>query len=163
MNYLKIFLVIFLSLVASRFIPHPPNFTSLLALSFYVPVLFGRRFIPALLLSFLLTDLMLGFHNTTLFTWGSVVIVGLMSHYFRKNFTNRICGSLIGALIFYIVTNFGFWLTGYYGYSLSSLIICYGLAIPFFGYSIISTLIFSLLFETLYKIKTISSFIYNVK
>ena len=33
-----IFIGIFTSLAASRFIPHPPNFTSLLALSFYVPV-----------------------------------------------------------------------------------------------------------------------------
>ena len=38
MNYLKISLGIFTLLAASRFIPHPPNFTSLLALSFYVPV-----------------------------------------------------------------------------------------------------------------------------
>ena len=34
---LQIFTAIFLSLAASRFIPHPENFTSLLALSFYVP------------------------------------------------------------------------------------------------------------------------------
>ena len=51
-------------LSASRFVPHPPNFTSLLALSFYVPVLFGRKFIPVVILSFLLTDLIIGFHNT---------------------------------------------------------------------------------------------------
>ena len=32
---------IFLALAVSRFVPHPPNFTSLIALSFYIPVLFG--------------------------------------------------------------------------------------------------------------------------
>ena len=47
-----IFLGIFLSLAASRFIPHPPNFTSLIALSFYVPVFLGIRFLPALIISF---------------------------------------------------------------------------------------------------------------
>jgi len=36
-NYLKILLGIFATLAASRFIPHTPNFTSLLALSFYKP------------------------------------------------------------------------------------------------------------------------------
>ena len=69
MNYLKISLGIFVVLAASRFIPHPPNFTSLIALSFYVPALLGRRFIPSLIFSFLLTDLIIGFHNTLFFTW----------------------------------------------------------------------------------------------
>ena len=53
MNYLKISLGIFLALAASRFIPHPPNFTSLLALSFYVPAILGLKFLPALIISFL--------------------------------------------------------------------------------------------------------------
>ena len=48
MNYLRISFGIFLILAASRFIPHPPNFTSLLALSFYVPAILGRKFLPAL-------------------------------------------------------------------------------------------------------------------
>ena len=34
MNYLKITFGIVIALSASRFIPHPPNFTSLIALSF---------------------------------------------------------------------------------------------------------------------------------
>ena len=49
MNYLKIAIGVLIALSASRFIPHPPNFTSLLALSFYVPALLGARFIPALI------------------------------------------------------------------------------------------------------------------
>ena len=82
MNYLKIFLGIFVALAASRFIPHPPNFTSLIALSFYVPALLGIRFLPAVILSFVLTDIFIGYHNWLLFTWGSVVIIGFVSRYF---------------------------------------------------------------------------------
>ena len=82
MTYLKISIGIFLALSASRFIPHPPNFTSLLALSFYVPALLGIRFIPALILSFAITDLIIGFHGTILFTWGSVIFIGLISNNF---------------------------------------------------------------------------------
>ena len=79
MNYLKISIGIFLALAASRFIPHPPNFTSLLALSFYVPAILGLRYIPALILSFAITDLFIGLHGLTLFTWGSVIFIGLIS------------------------------------------------------------------------------------
>ena len=63
MKYFKISLGIFVVLAASRFVPHPPNFTSLLALSFYVPAILGLKFIPALIISFLITDLIIGFHN----------------------------------------------------------------------------------------------------
>jgi len=151
MNYLKISIGIFLTLAASRFIPHPPNFTSLLALSFYIPALFGVRYLPALLASFILTDLFIGFHGVTLFTWGSVILIGLGSKFFTKTILNRIFGSLLGACLFFIVTNFGVWSLGTYGYNLNGFIACYTLALPFFTYSLISTFVFSGIIEGIYK------------
>jgi hypothetical protein len=153
MNYIKISLGIFLALAASRFVPHPPNFTSLLALSFYVPALLGIRYLPALIVSFAITDLFIGFHGITLFTWGSILFIGLLSKHFIKNIISRISGALLGACVFFIVTNFGVWSTGSYGYSMSGLLTCYTLAIPFFAYSLISTFIFSSIIEAVYKIK----------
>ena len=147
MNYIKISLGIFLVLAASRFIPHPPNFTSLIALSFYIPVIFGIKFIPALIFSFFLTDLIIGFHSTIFFTWGSVIFIGLISNFFIHSISNRITGSLFGALLFFLITNFGVWSMGLYGYSFEGLIACYTLAIPFFGQTIISTLIYAFIFE----------------
>tara|TARA_X000000950_G_C13650724_1_gene551605 strand:- start:69 stop:557 length:489 start_codon:yes stop_codon:yes gene_type:complete len=152
MSYLKIAIGIFLVLSASRFIPHPPNFTSLLALSFYVPALLGVKFLPVVLIGFIITDIFLGFHSVTMFTWGSVILIGLGSKFFKKNLQNRILGSLLGAFIFYIVTNFGVWSLGSYGYSIKGVIECYTLAIPFFAYSVISTLIFSVIIESVYLI-----------
>ena len=90
MHYLKFSIGIFLALVASRFIPHPPNFTSLLALSFYVPVFLGLRYLPVLLIGFIFTDLIIGFHGVTLFTWGSVILIGLGSRFFDKSIFNSI-------------------------------------------------------------------------
>ena len=139
-NYIKITLGILLILSASRFIPHPPNFTSLLALSFYVPIVFGRKFIPALMFCFLITDIFIGFHSTTFFTWGSVLFISMLSNYFSNDILKRLSGALLGALIFFTVTNFGVWSNGIYGYSLKGLITCYTLAIPFFAYSFLSHL-----------------------
>ena len=79
MNYLKISLGKFVALAASRFNPHPPNFTSLLAISFYIPFFMGRNYIPAILISFVITDLIIGYHNTTHWTWGSVLLIGLIA------------------------------------------------------------------------------------
>ena len=148
---LKIALSIFLALAVSRFIPHPPNFTSLIALSFYVPAIFGSRYIPAVLLSFVFTDMVIGFHNTLLFTWGSVIFIGIFSKYFTKSILTRISGALTGALIFFIITNFGVWVSGMYQANLNGLIESYVMGLPFFGYSLVSTFIFGSLIETVYK------------
>tara|TARA_B100000035_G_C20847603_1_gene485948 strand:- start:46 stop:534 length:489 start_codon:yes stop_codon:yes gene_type:complete len=151
MNYLKIAIGVLLALSASRFIPHPPNFTSLIALSFYIPAVFGLRYIPVVVIALLFTDLIIGFHSTMIFTSSSIILIGLISKYFNKSILFRIFGSLTGALIFFLISNFGVWLGGSYGYSLLGIITCYYLAIPFFGYTIISTLIFSVLIETVYR------------
>ncbi len=152
MQKLSICLGIFLALAVSRFVPHPPNFTSLIALSFYVPIIFGRQFIPAIILSFAITDLVIGYHYGTFFTWGSVLLIGLISNYFRKSLIKRLSGALVGAIIFFIVTNFGVWISGMYEYSFNGIISCYVAAIPFFAYSAISTILFSFLIEIFYKI-----------
>ena len=86
----SICLGIFLALAVSRFVPHPPNFTSLIALSFYVPAIFGRQYIPAVILSFAITDLVIGYHYGTFFTWGSVLLIGLISNYFGKTLIKRL-------------------------------------------------------------------------
>ena len=152
MNYLKISIGIFLVLAASRFIPHPPNFTSLLALSFYVPLLLGIKFLPVLLISFIITDFIIGLHGVTFFTWGSIVLIGLMSKFFISNITKRVSGALLGACLFFIITNFGVWSLGSYGYTFEGLVACYTLAIPFFNYSLISTFLFSSVIEGLNSI-----------
>ena len=150
-NYFKITFGILIVLSASRFIPHPPNFTSLIALSFYIPALLGVRFLPALIVCFGLTDLIIGFHGVVLFTWGSVIFIGLISKFFNRHLLSRVGGSLIGAFLFFIITNFGVWSLGSYGYNFNGLLICYTLALPFFAHTLISTFIFSGIIEGLLK------------
>ena len=151
MKNLNIYLSVFIALAITRFIPHPPNFTSLLALSFYVPALLGIRYLPIVIISFAITDVFIGFHNTMLFTWGSVLIVGLLSNYLNKSIIFRMSGALAGVFIFYLITNFGVWSGGMYGYSPGGLMTSYIMGLPFLGYNLISTFLFSALIETVYR------------
>ena len=154
MSYFKISMAIFLALATSRFIPHPPNFTSLITLSFYVPIFFGIRFIPVVIFSFALTDFVIGFHSTMIFTWGSVLLIGFLVKFFHINMIRRILGVLVGAIIFFIFTNFGVWMvSGYYEISLAGLVTCYVLAIPFFSNTILATIFFSIIIESYIKFK----------
>ena len=151
MKQSTICLGIFLSLALSRFIPHPPNFTSLIALSFYIPAFLGLRYLPVLIISFAITDLVIGYHSGTHWTWGSVLLIGLLSVYFVENIKTRLIGATAGAVVFFLITNFGVWTSGMYGYTAQGLYTCFALAIPFFAYSCISTLLFAIMFETVYK------------
>ena len=150
MNYLKISFGVFIVLASSRFVPY--NFTSLIALSFYVPAIFGVKFIPIVLLSFFITDFFIGMHSVTLFTWGSVLIIGLVSKFFLKTLTFRILGVVSGTFIFFIVSNFGVWLLGGYTYNFEGFIACYVAALPFYGNTLVSTLIFSSFIEIILKL-----------
>jgi len=150
MNYIKFSVCIFITLAASRLIPHPPNFTSLLALSFYVPALLGKRFIPSVILSFAITDLIIGFHSSILFTWGSILIIGLISKYFLGSILKRFSGVLVGSFIFFVISNFGVWSNGSYGYTVEGFLQCYVMAIPFYTTTVISTVLYSILIETIF-------------
>ncbi len=153
MSYLKFTIGIFIILAASRLIPHPPNFTSLIALSFYVPLIFGKIYIPVVLLSFVITDIIIGFHNTLFFTWGSVVLIGIFSKFFiSTDIKFRLIGVVSASFVFFVISNFGVWLSGGYGYSFSGLLECYFLAIPFFGNTMLSTIFYTFLIEIIYFI-----------
>ncbi len=140
-----------------RILPHPPNFTPVIAITMYSAIYFGKRSLPFIVLSYGITDAFLGFHNLLIFTWGSLACIGIMSKYY-KSFFKRIIGCFVSPVIFYIFTNFGVWALGnMYIHDLNGLINCYILAIPFFTNTLLSTLIFSLLIELffLYKKKSL--------
>lgn len=159
MNLIKIALITIFSIALTRLIPHPPNFTSLIAISFYIPLFFGTIYMPIVLLGYVITDMIIGFHNVLLFTWGSIVIIGLFSKYFSSlGLKFRILGALSGAILFFIVTNFGVWLSGSYGYTIGGLINSYIFAIPFFGYTFLSTITYAIIIEIIYKYKDLLLF-----
>ena len=79
------------------------------------------------------------------------------------NINFRFIGALFGASIFFLITNLGVWLSGgLYEFTLGGLITCFTLALPFFGYTAISTVIFSAIIEAGYglcknNIKTLNN------
>ena len=112
-------------------------------------------------MSFVITDLFIGLHGLAIFTWGSLIVIGLLPNYFSSSVLSRVSGSLVGAFLFFLITNFGVWTKGTYGFDFNGLIMCYTLAIPFFAYNLISTFIFSGIFEGIYKYKVIKKIKFN--
>ena len=80
----KFILISFLSIILSRLLPHPPNFTSTIAVAFYLPALFGAKFIIVALSAFIISDLILGLHSLVFFTWGSLIFNSIFSKILSK-------------------------------------------------------------------------------
>ena len=135
------------ALIFFRFLPHPPNFTPVIAMAFYLPIFFGMWCIPFVLLAFAITDFFIGFHSLLVWTWGGLALISLISK-FSNSILSRLFLSFVCAVIFYIISNFGVWFSGsLYQYSIEGLIQCYIMALPFFTNTLLSTIIFSLLIE----------------
>ena len=144
-----------LLLAFSRLIPHPPNFTPIVAVAIMSGYFFKniKLSFVVLLIAMLLVDVFFGFYKHMLFVYLSLFLITFI---FLKisdkiNFKNLFIFGFLGSLIFYLVSNFGVWASGVlspvtnlpYEKDLNGLISCYLLAIPFFKNTLFSTIIFS--------------------
>jgi len=141
-------LLIFLTAL-TRLLPHPANFSPVAAIALVGGVYFERKtglVIP--LLALLISDIFLGFHATMPFVYGSFIITWLIGIWLKshKRPLLIIGGVALSSVIFFLITNFGVWLTGggwYYPKTLSGLIECYIMAIPFFRNSFLGDFIYA--------------------
>ena len=145
---LKVLIGFFITVMIFRYFPHLPNFTPVLAMTFYGTLIFGRSSLVYIVLAYAVSDLFIGFHNQLIWTWGSLFLIGFIGPYFKSLF-GRFAGVFLSSLIFFMFTNLGVFLSGYYGFGFESLILCYTLAIPFFTNTFLSTIIFTILIEFL--------------
>ncbi len=143
-----------LILALARLIPHPPNFTPIIAVAIVSGYFFKNLnfSLIILLMAMLISDLFIGFYENVFFVYASLLLITFIFHKISKkiNFKNLFIFSFAGSLIFFIISNFGVWILGSpgvdnlpYDKNLNGLIECYILAIPFFGNTFLSTVIFS--------------------
>jgi LPXTG-motif cell wall-anchored protein len=141
--------------IVFRFIPHIANFTPILAIALFGGAYLNKKYALILPLAFMMvTDLFLGMHNTIIFTWGSILLISGLGMLLRqkKNTFNITLSTFASAMLFFIVTNFGVWVMGWYPRTLEGLINCYTLAIPFFRTTLASTLLYSFVLFGIYEL-----------
>jgi hypothetical protein len=126
-----------------------PNFTPIMAVALFGGAYLGRKHLAFILplLVLLVSDLIIGLHNTMIFVYlGFALAVGLGILIRRNlNFWTIFGGALASAVFFFLFTNFGVWMSGTFGYPMNfaGLMESYIAAIPFFRTQLISTLAFS--------------------
>ena len=142
-----------------RLLPHPPNFAPIAAMALFGGAYFNKKWAAFLvpLAAMFITDLIIGFHETMWAVYLSfALIVGLgISMLKEKKIGSIFFASVISSVSFFIITNFGIWLsTGYYAKTGTGLAACYTAAIPFFHQTLLSDLFFvGVLFGAYYLAK----------
>lgn len=158
-------IAIIIALSLTRVIPHPPNFTPILAVGIFSGFYFRQVYLSIFIVIFsmFLGDLILGFHNTMFFTYISLVVTVMIGLYIKSlKITETLLSGLSASICFFVITNFGAWMTlEIYEKNLSGLMQSYTMAIPFFHNTLISTIIYLLVLKLFFdfvikkkKIKT---------
>lgn len=147
----------------TRLLPHPPNFSPVVALALFGGAAFAERKLAYLvpLAAMLLADLFIGFHQTMIFVYlgmGLVVAVGRWLGESRR-LPSLVLGALAGSGVFFLLTNAGvWWLGASYPHSFEGLLACYVAALPFFHNTVLATVLFSaLLFGVEYYLKRVEA------
>jgi hypothetical protein len=143
----SIAIALILSGVLMRVMPHPANFAPIAALA-----IFGGSVLPKKVAiwvplgAMMISDAFIGFYSLMPLIWACYLVIALASSRWLRSpsFTRVGTMTISASVFFYIVTNFGVWATsGMYAHTLSGLVNCYTLALPFFRNTLLSDAIYT--------------------
>lgn len=133
-----------------RILPHPPNFAPIAAMALFAGAHMDNRRLAFLLplAAMALSDMFIGFHDGLVLVYvcmGIAVAIGMQLRG-KIGVLSVAAGALLSSVIFFVVTNFGVWLTsGMYPITGGGFVACYVAAIPFFHYTVAGDLFYAAL------------------
>lgn len=144
--------------VVLRLVPHAPNFTPIIAIALFGGVYFSRKVALILPISIMMiSDIFIGSYEAKLmiFVYGSFLICVLLGFWLKKHkkWHTILASSVLGGLMFFLLTNFAVWaFTPWYSKTFSGIIQCYIMALPFFRNTLLSSLFYTAVFFTAYEL-----------
>lgn len=132
-----------------RLIPHPPNFAPITAMALFGAATFTDKRVAFLmpLLALFVSDVCIeilhrmglmaswGIYSGMWVTYIAFLLITMIGFLFRhrRSAPTIAAATFAGPVVFFVVSNFGVWLTWYlYPHTLEGFLTCYTAAIPFF-------------------------------
>ncbi len=137
-----------------RLIPHVPNTAPVAAIAIFAGAYLDKRLVPWVpLVIMMASDLIIGLHDVVLYTWGAFILIGFMGMWLkgRKTPANIFFATVGSALVFFMISNFGVWLT-WYPHTWRGLTDCYIKALPFLRNTLAGNLLFAFLLFGSYEL-----------
>jgi len=172
MSSLVSLITLVVAMIAFRFMPHPENVAPIGAFALMGGLYLNRRLallvpVLALLLSDFLLNAQMGyaaFHAPRLLDYAAFLAIGMAALAIRhKGWKVQLGGAAAVPFFFYVVSNFGVWLTGLglsgqpYAKSLAGLLECYAAGLPFLRGSLLGDWGFMALFAGVMAFATTTS------
>jgi hypothetical protein len=135
---------------ALRIAPHPWNFTPIGAMALFSGAILKDRRLAFLfpLLALFAGDIFIGFHKLIPIVYASFLInvaIGLWLRD-RRTVTRISLATLLGAIQFFLVTNFAVWqFLGGYPHTAGGLMACYIAGVPFFWNTVAGDAVYAVL------------------
>ena len=149
----------------SRLLPHPMNFAPITAIALFSGVYLNKKYafiIP--IAALLISDAIIGFYNGIEWIYGSFLLIGLIGLWLKSRVKDAGAGkktayiastSIVSSMLFFIITNFGLWTSGFlYERTFSGLVQCYTMAIPFFRNTLAGDLVYVAVMFGVYELVT---------
>jgi len=140
-----------------RLLPHPPNFTPIAAIALFGGVYFSRKIALILpLAAMAISDKFIGLYEPKLMlsVYGSFLLCVLLGFWLKKHKKWYTVGgsAILGAVLFFIITNFSVWaFTPWYAKTFSGLIQSYLMALPFFKNTLLGDMFYVTIFFGVYE------------
>ena len=168
--YEKLFFILsfILILVISRLIPHPPNFTPIIATAIFGPIFLNNKMYGAAItiIAMFISDIFISMHSYQFIIYATLISISLLTPV-KKNKVSFAIFTFGSCVWFFLTTNFAVWvLWDYYPKNLEGLLLSYTLAIPFFTNTLVSTFLFVVIFwnlHTFFKKSNFVSYLRNMK
>ena len=161
-------------IAVSKLFPHPDNFTPILGLAIFGGAMFIRKriFLYITVFALFVSDFIFNnyvhpeyftnksgiiiFSDYMIWVYVSILLVIVAASYILKkfNYPKLFFTAIGGAIVFFLITNFGSWLSSpeLYTRDFTGLINSYVAGIPFFRSTLISNILFSFIVFGIYDI-----------
>ena len=154
----------------SRLLPHPPNVAPIAGMALFGAGYYSKKYWAYLIpiAAMWMSDLILNnvlfaqyfdgfvwFYSGSLFTYGAFALIVLLGSYTlrKKNIGTIIFSALGASVIFFLLSNFGVWLTSpLYAKSWAGLTTCYVAAIPFLQNTMVGDLAYTAVLFGLFEL-----------
>lgn len=148
-KYILVFLLIVVTSFSNVLLANIPNFSPITSVALFSGFYLSNKKVAIIIpiACMLISDYFIGFHSLMWAVYLSFSVIVILGFFMKKaNSKLIILNSIFSAVLFFIVTNFAVWSTGsFYPKDFTGLLSCFSMGIPFFKYTLLSAIIFSLI------------------
>ncbi len=142
LNSERLAIVLVLLGAGSRLLHLPPNIAAVTGVTIFAGFAIRNLWLALAvpLAAMALADVVLGFYPDLLFTYAGMAAGVLLARFLLHPLTvpRLVVTTLAASLVFFILSNLGVFVSGYYGYTVEGFVACYVAALPFWQNSLIA-------------------------